>query len=96
VTDLKTRLDVLLSRACKAALGDEVGDVDPQVRPAKDARFGDYQANLAMSLAKRLGKKPRDLAQAIAQRAESLGELSKVEVAGPGFINVTLADSWLC
>ncbi len=96
VTDLKTKLEVLLCRACKAALGDEVGDVDPLVRPAKDARFGDYQANLAMPLAKRLGKKPRELAQAIAEQAGSHAEFGKVEVAGPGFINVTLADSWLC
>ena len=49
-----------------------------------------------MPLAKRLGKKPRELAAAIAERAKVQPEFSKVEVAGPGFINLTLADSFLC
>lgn len=96
VTDLQARLETLLRRATSEALGDDVGDVDPLVRPAKDPRFGDYQANLAMPLAKRLKQKPRDLASAIVARLGEQPEFSKIEVAGPGFINLTLSDSFLC
>lgn len=77
------------------ALG-EAGAVDPLVRPAKGDRFGDYQANLAMSLGKALGKPPRDLANAIAQalrEGPARAHFEKVEVAGPGFINLTLQHS---
>jgi arginyl-tRNA synthetase len=65
------------------------------VQPARDARFGDYQANCAMSLAKELGQKPRDVAQKIVDNL-SLGDmLEKPEVAGPGFINLRLRSDWL-
>ena len=65
------------------------------VRPTQDAKHGDYQANCAMSLAKTLGKKPRDLAQQIAERIDTADVLQKPEVAGPGFINLRLQSSWL-
>jgi len=73
---------------------------DPQpylamIKPAQDAKHGDYQANCAMSLAKSLGKKPRDVAQEIVDRLELGDFLQKPEIAGPGFINVRLQDSWL-
>lgn len=65
------------------------------VRPAQDPRFGDYQANFAMPLAKRNGTNPRDLAQRIADRLD-LGDMcAPPEIAGPGFINLTLRDAWL-
>ncbi len=65
------------------------------VKPTQDARHGDYQANCAMSLAKMLGKKPRDVAQEIVQRLPLGDELQAPEVAGPGFINLRLRDDWL-
>src|SRR6187551_1283087 len=60
------------------------------VEPPRDPAHGDMATNAAMVLAKDAGKKPRDLAEAIAiaLRADSLVE--KVDVAGPGFINLTL------
>ncbi len=75
-----------------------VDDVEPfvaLVKPTQDAKHGDYQANCAMSLAKTLGKKPRDIAQEIVNRLD-LGDLLEApEIAGPGFINLRLQSSWL-
>ncbi|MBV9123346.1 MAG: arginine--tRNA ligase [Planctomycetes bacterium] len=65
------------------------------VKPAQDARFGDYQANCAMSLAKVLGRKPREVAQEIVQRLKVDDVAEPPEVAGPGFINLRLRTDWL-
>ncbi len=94
MADLQSKLESILRDATVAALGDAYADADPLVTPAKDARFGDYQANLAMGLAKRAGRKPREIAEAIVRH---LGHdaLSKADVAGPGFINLTLNDALL-
>jgi arginyl-tRNA synthetase len=65
------------------------------VKPAGDPRFGDYQANCAMSLAKVLKRKPPEVARAIVNRL-ALGDwLQPPEIAGPGFINLRLRDDWL-
>jgi arginyl-tRNA synthetase len=65
------------------------------IRPAQDAKFGDYQANFAMPLGKQLARPPRDVAAQIAADAQ-LGDLClPPEVAGPGFINLKLSDDWL-
>lgn len=69
--------------------------VDPQIRPSADAKFGDYQANFAMSLAKRLGQKPRDLAQKVVDRVDLKDVCEKVELAGPGFVNLHLRREFL-
>jgi arginyl-tRNA synthetase len=65
------------------------------LKPAQDARFGDYQANCAMSLAKQLDKKPREVAQAIVERLPLEDMLEPPAIAGPGFINLTLRTEWL-
>jgi arginyl-tRNA synthetase len=65
------------------------------VKPVQDARFGDYQANCAMSLAKELGKKPRDVAAEIVARLPLGDAFQPPEIAGPGFINLRLRDDWL-
>ncbi len=65
------------------------------VLPSQDARFGDYQANLAMPLAKLVGKNPRELATEIVAALEVGDFCQKVEIAGPGFINLRLDDTWL-
>lgn len=65
------------------------------IKPVQDAKHGDYQANCAMSLAKTLGKNPRDVAQSIIDRLELGDLLQKPEVAGPGFINLRIQDGWL-
>jgi arginyl-tRNA synthetase len=75
------------------ALGAAHADADPMVRPA-DPQFGDYQANLALGLAKALRQKPRDIAQAIADRLTAQQAwFERVEIAGPGFINLTLSNA---
>jgi arginyl-tRNA synthetase len=88
----------LIQDKIRAALAGLVADVEPyaaMVKPTQDAKHGDYQANCAMSLAKTLGKKPRDVAQEIVARLD-LGDLLQTpEVAGPGFINLRMRDDWL-
>jgi arginyl-tRNA synthetase len=58
-----------------------------------DPQFGDYATNVALQLAKPLGKNPREIAEAIASALREAGDFSEVTVAGPGFINVRLSDS---
>ena len=62
-----------------------------KVVPSKDSRFGDWQCNDAMGIAKRLGRNPRELAQAVVGALPLPEILEKAEVAGPGFINLTLS-----
>jgi arginyl-tRNA synthetase len=73
----------------------EPGPASAAVKPTQDAKHGDYQFNGAMSLAKALGKKPREVAEEIIKRLPPDGLFEKVEVAGPGFINLTLSTDWL-
>jgi len=63
------------------------------VEPPRDAAHGDLATNAAMALAKDAGLKPRDLAERLAAELGKLPEITKVEVAGPGFINMTLDPS---
>src|SRR5437762_5600793 len=60
------------------------------VEPPREAGHGDLATNAAMALAKEAGRKPRELAVEIAAELEKLAEVTKAEVAGPGFINLTL------
>src|SRR6201996_3571651 len=60
------------------------------VEPPRDASHGDMATNAAMVLAKEAKSKPRDLAQAIAAKLRTEDLIEKVDVAGPGFINLTL------
>ena len=55
-----------------------------------DAQFGDYATNVALQLAKAVGKNPREIATEVADTLRETGDYAKVEVAGPGFINITL------
>jgi len=65
------------------------------VKPAKDSRFGDYQANGVMSLAKRLKTNPRKLAEQVVEKLD-LGDICEPpEIAGPGFINLRLKAEFL-
>lgn len=69
--------------------------INLQVVATTDERFGDYQCNAAMAMAKKVGQAPRAIASAV--QGESLPECAeKIEIAGPGFINFHLAKGWLC
>ncbi|MBI2826432.1 MAG: arginine--tRNA ligase [Planctomycetia bacterium] len=65
------------------------------VRQSQDAKFGDYQANLAMPLAKQLARPPRDVAAQIVAHLDVADLCHEPQIAGPGFINLTLRDDWL-
>ena len=60
------------------------------VEPPREASHGDLATNAAMALAKDAGMKPRDLAEKIAAELLKLHEVTKADIAGPGFINLTL------
>ena len=86
--DPATELDARFRAAIRAVTGT---DADPQIRPSGNAKFGDFQVNAAMALAKERSTNPRALAEEILKSADLAGIAEKCEVAGPGFINVTLA-----
>jgi arginyl-tRNA synthetase len=90
---LISRVDTAARGAITLALGAEY---DPIVRWSAKPEFGDIQINGAMSIAKQLGEKPRDIAQKIVD-ALDLGDLVSTgpEIAGPGFINLTLSEEAL-
>ena len=84
-------LDATVRTAFENAFpGEDFGGV--RVLPATDSRFGDYQCNDALKFAKRLGMKPRDAA---AKVAECMDPSLKVEIAEPGFLNLTVSSEWL-
>lgn len=80
------------------ALADLTDDVDAalaMIKPSQDPKFGDYQANCAMPLAKKAGVPPRDLAQQIVDAVDVSDLCEEPEIAGPGFINLKLREDWL-
>lgn len=81
-----------LRQAFAAVTGLPAADIDPVVRPSDRA---DAQANGALALAKGLGRNPRELAQAAVDTGLLAGACSSVEVAGPGFINLTFTAEFL-
>jgi arginyl-tRNA synthetase len=87
-------LDNRVTAAMRAAFP-QVPDAPAIVQPAQDPRFGDYQANGAMALAKQLKKKPRDVAAAVLERLDVSQICEKPEIAGPGFINLRLKADWV-
>src|SRR5579883_281287 len=64
------------------------------VEPPRDPSHGDLSTNAAMVLAKPAGMKPRELAERLAERLRGHPEVTSVEVAGPGFLNLRLADAF--
>jgi arginyl-tRNA synthetase len=95
-----TPLDDLRAAVEAAAADLRDGAAPPRTKPTferpKQAGFGDYSTNAAMLLAPALGAPPREIAERLGERVrERLGAaVDRVEVAGPGFLNVFLADSW--
>jgi len=88
----KTRLAELVAEAVRKAFpgsGEATVDLD---RP-KSADHGDFATNVALQLAKRVGMRPRDAAQAIVAALGGAPEIAKTDIAGPGFINFTLSKA---
>lgn len=84
----------VLATRVRAALGRAFGepDADPVIRPSQ---FADFQANVALALAKRLGRAPREVATEIVAHLDAADVCEKVEISGPGFINLTLRREWI-
>jgi arginyl-tRNA synthetase len=89
------QLTVQFDQALVAAFGPELAGTDPMLVPTTNPKFGDYQANLAMSLAKLLKQKPRDIATQIIENLDVSDLCEPPEVAGPGFINLRLKTQYL-
>jgi len=92
MTDPEAALGALVQQALATELGAEFAAADPLIRPSG---FADYQSNVAMSLARQLGRAPRDVAGPVAARLASADTVASAEVSGPGFINITLSDDWI-
>lgn len=92
MSDPQLVLAARVQAAIVDAYGVEYAHTDPVIRPSQ---FADLQANAALPLAKKLGERPRDVADEIVKRLDVAGICSSVEVSGPGFINLTLADEWI-
>jgi arginyl-tRNA synthetase len=92
MTDPRTALAARLDAAVRAAYGADFAGVDPMVHASERA---DYQADLAMGLAKQVRRSPREVAETIVAHADLAGICERAEVAGPGFINFTLERSFI-
>ena len=92
-TDPQTQLEAALVEAVRRAFPEAPGDTDPLFRQASNPEHGDFQANVAMGLGKKLGKKPREVAEGVRDALGDAGGLlaGPAEVAGPGFLNLTLS-----
>ena len=93
MTDPQQVLAARVRDALGAAFGGDYASADPVIRPSQ---FADYQSNAALPLAKRLKRKPRDVAGEILAHLDVSGICERApEVSGPGFINLTLSGGWI-
>ncbi|TWP52222.1 arginine--tRNA ligase [Lentzea tibetensis] len=92
--DVGLELGQRVAAALRVSLGVEITPEEAVIRPSN--RDGvDFQCNVAMSLAKKLGKNPREVAALIVGALDAADAVEEPEIAGPGFINLTLRTSWL-
>lgn len=100
IQNAKDQVAELVERAYQSAvdkgrLSAAAGEIRGNVEVPKDSRNGDYTSNFALAGSKALGMRPRDLAQILADHLALEGTyFSKVEIAGPGFLNFTVSDKW--
>ena len=95
MTSILPQLKTQFSQALVTAFGSEFADTDPLVVLASNPKFGDYQCNVALPLAKKLKQKPRDIAQQILDNLEEIESCETPTIAGAGFINLTLKPAYL-
>jgi arginyl-tRNA synthetase len=97
VTSPEAALRQRVGDAIVAAFGPEYADADPVIRVSVQPQYGDFQANGAMGLAKRLGrpKESHQIAKEIVAHLGASDLVAKADVAGPGFVNLTVSDEWL-
>lgn len=87
MNSLREQVEGAVTEALLRVVGPEGREIDPLVRPTNDPKFGDFQSNVAMSLSKRLGKKPREIAEELVAALPTAEMCEPVEIAGPGFLN---------
>ena len=87
MNSMREQIETAVQAALVRVVGPEGAEIDPLVRPTSDPKFGDYQSNVALPLAKRLSRKPREVAEEIAAALELAEQCEPVEIAGPGFLN---------
>jgi arginyl-tRNA synthetase len=95
---IEERLAALVREAVATAdLGLDLEDVpDPEILAPKQKEHGDFATNVALALAKRAGRPPREVAAAILDALPVGGDLiERAEIAGPGFLNLFVRDDWL-
>lgn len=93
---LAMRIERFLDALAQQAIHDALGERAPAIlRKSSDPKHGDYQVNGVMPLAKQLKKAPRELAVPVAVRLAEHAAIEKAEVAGPGFVNLTLRETWI-
>ncbi len=90
--DPKSRLAALVAGAVARAFP-EAGDTPVDLDRPRNADHGDFASNVALQLAKRVGRKPREVAEAIVAALGSAPEIARTDIAGPGFINFTLSGA---
>ena len=88
-------LQTAVNEALVAAFGNELADSDPMVAATNNPKFGDYQANVALSLSKKLKQNPRAIAQKIIEHLQVADISQTPQIAGPGFINFTIKPAYL-
>ena len=90
-------IKIILSEKVSAAMvaAGLPADTNPAVSLSNRPQFGDYQANGVMGAAKKLKTNPRELATKVVENLDLDGIADKIELAGPGFINIHLSPTWL-
>ncbi|WP_428386517.1 arginine--tRNA ligase [Mucisphaera sp.] len=91
---LTNTLTAAFQQATSSAFGPEHANTDPILKPSSNPKFGDLQANLAMALGKKIGQPPRKAAEQILEQLDAPWA-DKLDIAGPGFINITLKPDFL-
>lgn len=93
---MKQKVQNIIEKAVQKILGaDNLAVEIPsvQIERCRDKQHGDFACNIAMMLAKKMQTKPRDLAEKIIANIDPIAEIEKIDIAGPGFINITLAKT---
>ncbi|WP_392565621.1 arginine--tRNA ligase [Utexia brackfieldae] len=91
--NIQTLLTDKINQAMRAAGAPQ--ESDALIKQSAKVQFGDYQANGIMAAAKKLGCLPRQLAEKVVEQLDLTGIVEKVDIAGPGFINLFLDKHWL-
>ena len=94
MTSILEQLKDSVSQAL-VSVNPELADTDPLIAPTNNPKFGDYQSNVTLSLAKPLKQNPRAIAQTIVDNLQTEDMCEKPTIAGPGFITFTLKSDYI-